>query len=89
MILPRYATRGEMGIYKGVLGVDSEGQRVFFPNSYHREGLSNSMRSVLIPQLIIFRPRFSTHKVTKGILSSTLQAILDHALIFTRGQLCK
>ena len=40
MILPRYATRGEMGIYKGVLGVDSEGQRVFFPNSYHREGLS-------------------------------------------------
>ena len=89
MILPRYATRGEMGIYKGVLGVDSEGQRVFFPNSYHREGLSNSMRSVLIPQLIIFRPRFSTHKVTKGSLSSTLQAILDHALIFTRGQLCK
>ena len=87
MILPRYATRGEMGIYKGVLGVDSEGQRVFFPNSYHRKGLS--MRSVLIPQLIIFRPRFSTHKVTKGILSSTLQAILDHALIFTRGQLCK
>ena len=89
MILPRYATRGEMAIYKGVLGVDSEGQRVFFPNSYHREGLSNSMRSVLIPQLIIFRPRFSTHKVTKGSLSSTLQAILDHALIFTRGQLCK
>ena len=87
MILPRYATRGEMGIYQGVLGVDSEGQRVFFPNSYHREGLS--MRSALIPQLIIFRPRFSTHKVTKGSLSSTLQAILDHALIFTRAQLCK